>query len=192
MRARKHKIYGLILIIILIISILSSIGIINNYKNKFNKSISNNDSFYFNFPFITQKDLDAGVYLGFIYQKKIGTPNSWIHIGGNSLGAIWFDPNQISDSTPASSIVCETCPAITQEELDNGWYYGQLNQKRPGTPHTWLHKDEGSKSAMWFDPNSEFIQGYIYNRLILRLNYPLSFVFLFTKSLKKINAGEKI
>ncbi len=54
---------------------------------------------------------------------------------------------------PNNGSFCQNCPAITQKDLDAGWYYGQLNQKKSGTPDTWIHKWEGSKSAMWFDPN---------------------------------------
>ena len=42
---------------------------------------------------------------------------------------------------------------ISQQELDAGWYYGDLNQKKFGTPETWIHCGEGTRSAMWFNPN---------------------------------------
>jgi hypothetical protein len=106
-----------------------------------------NDSYCQNCPPITQQELDAGWYYGFINQKKPGTPDTWIHVGGDSLSARWVDPNRISD------VINQNCPLITDEELATGWYFGQLNQKKPGTPDTWLHKGEGTRSAMWFDPN---------------------------------------
>lgn len=53
--------------------------------------------------------------------------------------------------SPNNNSFCQDCPEISQEDLAVGWYYGQLNQKKPGTPDTWLHKGEGTRSAMWFD-----------------------------------------
>jgi len=53
---------------------------------------------------------------------------------------------------------CQNCPPITQEELDAGWYYGFIDQKKPGTPDTWLHKGEGTRSAMWFDPDLVLVE----------------------------------
>ncbi len=105
------------------------------------------DSYCNDCPPITQDELDAGWYWGFPNQKKPGTPETWIQVGGDSLSARWVDPDLISD------IFNHNGPPITQEELTNGWYYGELNQKKPGTPDNWLHKNEGTRSAMWFDPD---------------------------------------
>ena len=138
------KIIGITLGLISVASIVASAGIMSHNRNA--SENSNNNSFCEDCPSITQEELAAGWYYGFINQKKPGTPETWIHVGGDSLSAMWVDPNHISD------IVSQTCPMITQRELDTGWYYGQLNQKKPGTPDTWLHKGEGTKSAMWFDP----------------------------------------
>ena len=60
--------------------------------------------------------------------------------------------NYVSENSDNDSFYQEI-PPITQKDLDKGWYYGQLNQKKPGTPDTWLHKGEDTKSAMWFDPS---------------------------------------
>ena len=43
----------------------------------------------------SQKDLDAGWYFGVIDQKKPGTPDTWIHVGGGTLSARWVDPRLI-------------------------------------------------------------------------------------------------
>lgn len=145
MKSKKTKIIGITLVVISVASVLACAGIISYYGNV--SENLNDDSFCQDCPEITQEELDADWYWGFIDQKKPGTPDTWIHVGGDSLSAMWVDPNHISD------IVCQTCPAITQEELDTGWYYGQLGQKKPGTPDNWLHKGEGTKSAMWFDLN---------------------------------------
>jgi hypothetical protein len=68
--------------------------------------------------------------------------------------------NNVTEN-PNNDSFCQSYPPITQEELTAGWYYGQLNQKKPGTPDTWLHKGEGTKSAMWFNPT---ILGYMYEQ----------------------------
>jgi len=43
-------------------------------------------------------------------------------------------------------------PAITAQDLKNGWYWGSKEQKKPGTPDTWVHEFEGTKSACWHAP----------------------------------------
>ncbi len=133
------------LLIITVVSILACAGIISYYNNISEKP--NNSSICQTCSDVTQEEIDTGWYWGFIDQKKPGTADTWIHVSGDSLSAMWVDPNLISD------IVCQTCSDITQEEINVGWYYGQLNQKKPGTPDMWLHKGEGTKSAKWFDPS---------------------------------------
>ncbi len=51
----------------------------------------------------------------------------------------------LDSSTPIS----ETGPSINKCELKQGWYYGSLNQKKPGTPSDWTHEGEGLRSAQW-------------------------------------------
>jgi hypothetical protein len=46
----------------------------------------------------------------------------------------------------------EEIPAFSVADAAQGWYYGSLDQKKPGTPETWEHKLEGTRSAQWFDP----------------------------------------
>jgi hypothetical protein len=43
-------------------------------------------------------------------------------------------------------------PSFTDSDLNQGWYYGSINQKKPGTPENWLHSAEGTRSAKWFNP----------------------------------------
>ena len=44
-------------------------------------------------------------------------------------------------------------PAITQSDIAQGWYYGDANQKKSGTPSTWLLRNAGTRSAQWYDPS---------------------------------------
>jgi len=46
----------------------------------------------------------------------------------------------------------EEIPAITNEELSRGWYWGSSSQKKPGTPSDWVHSDEGTRNASWHKP----------------------------------------
>jgi hypothetical protein len=48
----------------------------------------------------------------------------------------------------------ETAPQITSAELEKGSYYGELNQKKKGTPDNWIHTLEGTRSAMWVSPEN--------------------------------------
>jgi hypothetical protein len=42
-------------------------------------------------------------------------------------------------------------PEITQQEIDNGFYYSAENQKKPGTPGNWTFVEAG-RSSMWKAP----------------------------------------
>ena len=44
-------------------------------------------------------------------------------------------------------------PAIAREEIQQGWYYGKKEDKKLGTPSSWIWIDDGSKSR-WISPNS--------------------------------------
>lgn len=41
---------------------------------------------------------------------------------------------------------------FTAEDKIRGWYYGDKNQKKPGTPADWLVRNAGTRSAQWFNP----------------------------------------
>ena len=69
-----------------------------------------------------------------------------------ALAGIMGYYKNISENADNDSF-CEDCPEITQEELEAGWYWGFIDQKKPGTPDTWLHINEGTRSAMWCDPS---------------------------------------
>ena len=53
--------------------------------------------------------------------------------------------NAVCGSVPA----CEGCGAISQQELEQGWYWGNCDQKKPNTPGDWTHSFEGTRSAKW-------------------------------------------
>ncbi len=39
--------------------------------------------------------------------------------------------------------------SISAGELQRGWYYGDRDAKKPGTPDTWILVDAGTRAAMW-------------------------------------------
>ncbi len=43
----------------------------------------------------------------------------------------------------------DNLPEISAAELQRGWYYGDRDQKKPGTPMIWILVNSGSRSAMW-------------------------------------------
>lgn len=45
-----------------------------------------------------------------------------------------------------------TTPLFTEADREAGWYFASKNQLRAGTPSNWLHRGEGTKSAMWYNP----------------------------------------
>lgn len=61
----------------------------------------------------------------------------------------------VSDEETYSSSTTEldeVVPPITEWELDQGWYWGSLSQKKPGTPDDWVHFGEETRSARWHRP----------------------------------------
>jgi hypothetical protein len=66
-------------------------------------------------------------------------------------GCIKQNENYIPPEGTTTTTASAT-PSFSDNDLEQGWYYGSFDQKKPGTPEHWLHKFEGSRSAMWFDP----------------------------------------
>lgn len=62
-----------------------------------------------------------------------------------------------SCNNKSCSEICSEIPEkwveISQEDLEQGRYYGGLNQKKVGTPDDWIHYGEGTRSASWSAPN---------------------------------------
>ncbi len=44
-------------------------------------------------------------------------------------------------------------PAVTTEEIERGWYYAKKDEKKVGTPDSWMWLDEGIKSR-WISPSA--------------------------------------
>lgn len=42
-----------------------------------------------------------------------------------------------------------TLESISAGELQRGWYYGDRDTKKPGTPDTWILVDSGTRASMW-------------------------------------------
>jgi hypothetical protein len=66
------------------------------------------------------------------------------------------DQNTNPTSTPPSATStssAEIIPAFTAADLKQGWYYGSKAQKKPGTPATWLHRYQGTRSSQWYNPS---------------------------------------
>lgn len=108
-----------------------------------------------------------------IVQSESGTPvaNSGEFCGG--VGAIQCSAGlecRLSGSYPDAGGICveaqttgtpqlavtsdqipenEELQEISAAELQRGWYYGDRDGKKPGTPVTWILVDSGTRSAMW-------------------------------------------
>ncbi|MFH1012837.1 MAG: hypothetical protein V1760_03770 [Candidatus Peregrinibacteria bacterium] len=44
-------------------------------------------------------------------------------------------------------------PNIVYEDIERGWYYGGVDEKKLGTPNTWAWVEEGKRSR-WVSPNA--------------------------------------
>jgi hypothetical protein len=54
----------------------------------------------------------------------------------------------------AKIVPSESSPQISSAELESGMYYGNLDQKKKGTPNDWIHILEGTRSAAWCSPKA--------------------------------------
>jgi len=61
--------------------------------------------------------------------------------------------NLQNTQTITPSTVDNTLPAFSWADNYQGWYWGNENQKKSGTPTTWLHRYEGTRSSQWYDPS---------------------------------------
>lgn len=69
------------------------------------------------------------------------------------IGGVWFvTQSNITIFTTNQDNQAENIPAITEAELAQGWYFGEKDQKKPGTPDDWVHTGEGTRNAKWSDP----------------------------------------
>ena len=57
-------------------------------------------------------------------------------------------------TTSGTAMTEEKIPAFGATDKANGWYWGSKAQWKLGTPSTWQHRGEGTRSAQWFDPAS--------------------------------------
>lgn len=71
----------------------------------------------------------VAVFVGFVYYDSVVTK-----------------PAAINIPTEESNI-----PTITQNDISNGWYWGDENQKKPGTPSDWIYQT-GGRSSCWHKP----------------------------------------
>ena len=62
-------------------------------------------------------------------------------------GGYWVWQNQAPAAGPAEPAV-----SLPATDLAQGWYYGEVDQKKQGTPDTWKHRGAGTRSAQWYDP----------------------------------------
>ena len=59
---------------------------------------------------------------------------------------------QILHQGKCSIKINENIPEISEEEIENGYYYGDSNQKKSNTPVTWININSGTRNAMWVSP----------------------------------------
>lgn len=55
---------------------------------------------------------------------------------------------------PIKITITGNISSFTDADLKQGWYWGDKNQKKPGTPSTWLLSGDGTRSATWYNPKT--------------------------------------
>jgi hypothetical protein len=62
---------------------------------------------------------------------------------------------ELDGTYPDASGTCKKAdnliPPITPQELEQGWYWGMKDQKKPGTPDDWIWVEAG-RSSKWIKP----------------------------------------
>lgn len=78
----------------------------------------------------------------------------------NPIARNIFETFKFTNYIPSQSVGDNNggIPAITQQELKDGWYYGSIDQKKPGTPTNWTNIDSNSRNARWVAPNFKLEQ----------------------------------
>ncbi|MGB2580312.1 MAG: hypothetical protein WBC83_01305 [Minisyncoccia bacterium] len=70
---------------------------------------------------------------------------------GTSVGRTGPNCEFVCGVTTAGTIT-SNIPAFTAEDKMRGWYYGDKNQRKSGTPAGWLIRNAGTRSAQWYNP----------------------------------------
>ncbi len=69
-------------------------------------------------------------------------------------------PVVVVASTTEQNVDLDTTNKFTADDQKRGWYYGDKDQKKLGTPSNWILKDAGTRSAMWKAPVNAFKPAY--------------------------------
>ncbi|MBT3704362.1 hypothetical protein HOG17_01125 [Candidatus Peregrinibacteria bacterium] len=54
---------------------------------------------------------------------------------------------------------CTSTNTITKDEMNQGWYYGQQDEQKEGTPEDWTFLEDGENSK-WIKPLVENMMDY--------------------------------
>ncbi len=93
----------------------------------------------------TAEDKARGWYYGDKDQKKQGTPVGWVLKDAGTKSARWVATVMPDQNTGSNTAMNQ----FTAEDQAKGWYYGDKDQKKQGTPANWILKDAGTRSARW-------------------------------------------
>jgi hypothetical protein len=75
-------------------------------------------------------------------------------LGGGAYYFLTQSSNNLATNPDGAATTTPTIAPITSEELAQGWYYATAEQKKPGTPSNWLHKNQGTPDAQWYNPET--------------------------------------
>ncbi|KKT55800.1 MAG: hypothetical protein UX08_C0004G0017 [Candidatus Collierbacteria bacterium GW2011_GWB1_45_35] len=69
--------------------------------------------------------------------------------------------NELVEDYGACVIDGDEYTGISFQELEQGWYWGVPDYKKPGTPSNWVFKNDGTRSEGWFRPDPTESSDYI-------------------------------
>lgn len=95
--------------------------------------------------------------------KKIFANDTYVFFSAHSLDVPYNNPINIQDYGKMFEDIDQILstfkflgqveiPAITKEDLSQGWYWATKNQKKPNTPAGWIYEDAGRNSC-WHKPD---------------------------------------
>lgn len=69
-----------------------------------------------------------------------------------SYASVVYEYHTNHDGSIIIEYIVQVSNDITKIELAQGWYYGDANQKKAGTPSDWVLVNSGTEKAMWKAP----------------------------------------
>jgi len=112
--------------------------------------------------FLTSCSSDNGDSMAMATTKKPKIPklpsSAQANLQANLLGSTKSIPDVKADDTDMDGLIDRINKNLEQQnitvkDIDRGWYYGNEDEKKWGTPSTWIWVNKG-KNSLWISPSA--------------------------------------